>query len=90
MPLARTRVIAELHGNAATTSSDKAKACLDLAVIDLAQAQVFERWESRNEQTPGPNDQSRVFRNEAKELLKSADKLDPAATHNLLMRPLQR
>jgi hypothetical protein len=77
MPLARTRVIAEMHRSAAATPADKAKACVDLAVIDLAQAQVFERWESREDLTPGPCDQSQSFRKEAKELLQAADKLAP-------------
>jgi hypothetical protein len=89
MPIARTRVIAELHGSAAANPADKAKACVDLAVIDLAQAQVFEHWESREAKTPGPYDQSRTFRNEAKELFKAANKLDPAITQDLLIRTLQ-
>jgi hypothetical protein len=56
MPLARTRVIAELHGSAAANSADRAKAWVHLAVIDLAQAQVFERSESGDAKSPGPND----------------------------------
>ena len=89
MPLARSRNVAELHFNTATNSTDKAKACVDLAVIDLSQANVDERLEAQNSQTPGPFAESRIFQNEAKELLKKATKLDPAVTDDLLIRSLQ-
>ena len=90
MPLARSRNVAELHFNTATNSTDKAKACVDLAVIDLSQASVAERLEAKTAQAPGlPFDDSRIFQSEAKELLKKATKLDPAVTEDLLIRSLQ-
>jgi hypothetical protein len=89
IPLARSRDVAELHFNTATTSTDKAKACVDLAVIDLSQASVYERWESQHSRTPGPFDESQIFQSEAKELLKKATKLDSAVAGDLLIRSLQ-
>jgi hypothetical protein len=89
-PLAWSRNVAELHFSTATNSTDKAKACVDLAVIDLSQASVAERLEAKTAQAPGlPFDDSRIFQSEAKELLKKATKLDPAVTEDLLIRSLQ-
>ena len=88
-PLAWSRNVAELHFSTATNSTDKAKACVDLAVIDLSQASVDERLEVQNSRTPRSFDDSRIFQSEAKELLKKATKLDPAVTEDLLIRSLQ-
>jgi hypothetical protein len=89
IPLARTRTIAELHSNNATSAVGKAKAYIDLAIIDVAQANVMERQEAQNLLTPGSFHESRIFQSEAKELLKKATRLDSSVTEDLLVRSLQ-
>lgn len=93
MPLARSRMIAESHANTATNPVDKAKAYIDVAVIDLSQARVMERNERHMDAlTPGPyyyEPDSQIFEKEANEYLKKATKLAPAVTEAVLMRSLQ-
>ncbi|HEY9680647.1 MAG TPA: hypothetical protein V6C86_03555 [Oculatellaceae cyanobacterium] len=93
MPLARSRVIAESHANTAANPVDKAKAYIDVAVIDLSQARVMERNERYEDaMTPGPcyfEPESQRFEKEATEYLKKATKLAPAVTEAVLLRSLQ-